>query len=163
MGFNIITIKADLSISEYCQWFWYLNVSQWICCNQKLGTVHWTDDDNKAHTGFSITIIIARLSISEYSNMCHNGYGATRRLVKCTQLVMNYGNKRYWSSLVIIKPLCQWVMTLVHKNLALIVRNNNPRSYSQWPCSYAFKVERQTTWPPKKPFTGPTEMSGHWL
>ena len=36
------------------------------CCNQKLGTVHWTDDDNKAHTGFKITIIIARLSIREY-------------------------------------------------------------------------------------------------
>ena len=42
-----------------------------ICCNQKLGTVYWsywTDDDNKAHTGFKITIIIARLSISEYIN-----------------------------------------------------------------------------------------------
>ena len=41
-------------------------MSQWICCNQKLGTVYWTDDDNKAHTGFNITILIARLSISEY-------------------------------------------------------------------------------------------------
>ena len=82
-------------------------MSQWICCNQKLGTVYWTDDDNKAHTGFNIAIIVARLSISEYINVCHIGYGATRRLVKCTQLMLNYGNKRYWSSLVIIKPICQ--------------------------------------------------------
>ena len=39
-----------------------------ICCNQKLGTVYWTDYDYKAHTGFKITVIIARLSISESIN-----------------------------------------------------------------------------------------------
>ena len=126
-----MTIKADLSISEYHHWFWYLNVSQWVCCDQKFVTLYWTDDNNKAHTGFNITIIIARLSISEYINVCHIGYGATGRLVKCTRLMLNYGNKRYWSSLVIINQLCQWVMTSVHKNLASIVRNNDPWSYFQ--------------------------------
>ena len=80
-------------------------MSQWIYSNQKLGTVYWTDDDKKAHTGLNITIIIARLSISEYINVSHIGYGATGRLVKCTQLMLNYGSKRYWSSLVMIKPL----------------------------------------------------------
>ena len=39
-----------------------------ICCNQKLGIVYRTDNDNKAHTGFKITMIITRLSISEYIN-----------------------------------------------------------------------------------------------
>ena len=39
--------------------------------------MYWTDDDNKAHTGFNITIIIARLSVNEYINVCLIGYGAT--------------------------------------------------------------------------------------
>ena len=60
-----------------------------------------------------------------------NGYGATGMLEKCTQLMINFGNKRYWSSLVIIKPLCQCVMTSVNKNIALIVRNNDPWKYSE--------------------------------
>ena len=68
MGSNIMTTIADLSICEYHHWFLYFNVSQWICCNLKLGTVYRTGDANKEYTGSYITIILARLWTIEYIN-----------------------------------------------------------------------------------------------